>query len=82
MRENSINLVKTCIKCQIHANAHHILMSEYHNFGTLIPFAQWDIDLLGLFPKALAWKNYLAVVIDKFTLGEKYNSGHMPHRHS
>lgn len=42
-------------------------MSEYHTFGTPNPFAQWGIDLLGPFSKALAGKNYLIVAIDHFT---------------
>lgn len=29
MKEDSINLMKTCNKCQIHANEHHISMTEY-----------------------------------------------------
>lgn len=33
-KEESVNLVKTCTKCQIHTNKHHILMSEYHTFST------------------------------------------------
>lgn len=42
-------------------------MSNYHTFGTPILFAQWAIDLLGLFPKALAGKNYLVVATDNLT---------------
>lgn len=67
MTKDSINLVKTCTKCQIHANEHHIQISEYHTFGTSIPFAHWGIDHFGLFPKALASKNYLIVTIIHFT---------------
>lgn len=67
MKEDSMNLVKACIKCQIHANEHHISMSEYYNFGTLIPFVQCGIDFLGPFPKATGGKNHLVVVIDHFT---------------
>lgn len=66
-KENSINFVKICNKCQIHANEHHILMTEYHIFGTPIPFAHWRIDLFGLFPKATTRKNHLFVAIDHFT---------------
>lgn len=53
MKEDSANSVKTCTKCQVHANEHHIPMSEYHTLGTLIPFAQWGIYLLGLFLRHL-----------------------------
>lgn len=42
-------------------------MSEYHTFDTQIPFAQWGIDLLGPFPKAVGGMNHLVVVIDHFT---------------
>lgn len=34
MKKDYINLVKTCTKCQIHTNKHHILMS---NTTPLIP---------------------------------------------
>lgn len=42
-------------------------MNLYHIYGMLILFAQWGIDLLGPFPKAVAGKNHLAVAIDHFT---------------
>lgn len=62
-----MNLVKKCTKCQIHANEHHFPMSEYHSFGTLIPFVQWAIDILGPFLKTSIGKNYLILAIDHFT---------------
>lgn len=67
MKEDSVNLLKTCSKCKIHANEHHIPMSEYHTFGTPILFAQWGIDLLGPFPMDLVGKNYLIVAVNHFT---------------
>lgn len=67
MKEDSINLVKACTKGHIHANEHHIPLTEYKIFGTQIPFSKWGIDLLGPFPKAAAKKNHLVVAIDHFT---------------
>lgn len=72
MKEDSVNPVKTCTKCKINANEHHILMSEYHTFG-LIPFAQWGIDLLHPSLKALASKSYRIVAIDLYPMGRSEN---------
>lgn len=67
MIEDSINLVKNCTECQIHANKHHILMLEYHTFGTSILFVQWELTSWVPIPKHFQEKNYLVVAIDHFT---------------
>lgn len=67
MKEYSVNLVKVCPRCQIHANENNISMSEYHTFVTPILFAQWGIDPLGPFSKATSGKNHLVIAIDHFT---------------
>lgn len=67
MTKDAENLVPTCPKCQIHSNEHHLATNLYHIFKTPIPFAQWGIDFLGSFQKALAGKNHFVVAIDHFT---------------
>lgn len=67
MQEDSKEIVWACPQCQIHSNNHHVSQNEYHSITSLIPFAQWGMNLLGPFPRAQGGKEYLVVVVDYFT---------------
>lgn len=61
-------LIKTCRKCQEHAN--HILVpgEDMHLITTPWPFDAWGIDILGPFPTATGQRKFLIVAIDLFTI--------------
>lgn len=67
MKEDAKNLVRTCLKCQVHANEHYFPMNQYHIFWYANSICIVGIDLLGPFPKALARKNHLVVAFNHFT---------------
>nr|MBM1113461.1 hypothetical protein [Klebsiella pneumoniae] len=67
MESDAVHLVKTCRKCQIHANIHHNPSMHLTSLCNPVPFCQWGMDLLGPFPKAPGNKDFLVVAIDYFT---------------
>lgn len=49
------------------ANVHHLPTPEFHSLTNLIPFYQWDVDIVGSFLKVVGGKEFLIVGIDHFT---------------
>ena len=67
MQKQAQEYVKKCDQCQRFA-------PNIHQSGRLLnpisrpwPFAQWGLDIVGLFPKAAGNKRYLLVATDYFT---------------
>ena len=67
MQKEAQEYVKKCDQCQRFA-------PNIHQSGRLLnpisrpwPFAQWGLDIVGLFPKAAGNKRYLLVATDYFT---------------
>lgn len=67
MEVHATSFVRKCKKCQVHANLHHLPTYELHSVSTPIPFFQWGMDNVGLFPKVAGNNEFLFVVVDYFT---------------
>ena len=59
--------VKTCDKCQRFSNLIRQPSEELTPMTAPWPFAQWGLDIIGLFPTALRHLKFLVVGIDYFT---------------
>ncbi|XP_057755308.1 uncharacterized protein LOC130974437 [Arachis stenosperma] len=64
---DSIQLVKSCDKCQRHANIHQAAPHQLSTISAERPFGTWGIDLIGPFPTASVQLRYLIVAIDYYT---------------
>ncbi|GKU96257.1 hypothetical protein SLEP1_g9509 [Rubroshorea leprosula] len=64
MQEDAKRFVQ---KCQFFAHLTHQPVEELTNMVTPWPFAQWGIDLLSLFIKAVGGATHLVVSVDYFT---------------
>ncbi|XP_025625973.1 uncharacterized protein [Arachis hypogaea] len=64
---DSIQLVKSCDKCQRHANIHQAAPHQLSTISAERPFGTWGIDLVGHFPTAPGQLRYLIVAIDYYT---------------
>ncbi|XP_015939174.1 uncharacterized protein LOC107464731 [Arachis duranensis] len=64
---DSIKLVKSCDKCQRHANIHQAAPHQLSIISGERPFGTWGIDLVGPFPTAPSQLRYLIVAIDYYT---------------
>ena len=59
--------VKKCDQCQRFAPNIHQPGEVLNPLSSPWPFAQWGLDIMGLFPKAVGNKKYLLVCTDYFT---------------
>ncbi|XP_025674254.1 uncharacterized protein [Arachis hypogaea] len=64
---DSIQLAKSCDKCQRHANIHQAAPHQLSTISAERPFGSWGIDLVGPFPAAPGQLRYLVVAIDYYT---------------
>ncbi|XP_015944568.1 uncharacterized protein LOC107469701 [Arachis duranensis] len=64
---DSIQLTKSCDKCQRHANIHQAAPHQLSIISAERPFGSWGIDLVGPFPTAPGQLRYLIVAIDYYT---------------
>nr|XP_025665276.1 uncharacterized protein LOC112763957 [Arachis hypogaea] len=64
---DSIQIVKSCDKCQRHANIHQAAPHQLSIISAERPFGTWGIDLVGPFPTAPGQLWYLIVAIDYYT---------------
>ncbi|XP_016185408.1 uncharacterized protein LOC107627044 [Arachis ipaensis] len=64
---DSMQLVKNCNKCQMHANIHQATPHQLSIISAERPFGTWGIDLVGPFPTAPGQLRYLIVAIDYYT---------------
>ncbi|XP_057746519.1 uncharacterized protein LOC130965775 [Arachis stenosperma] len=64
---DSIQLTKSCDKCQRHANMHQAAPHQLSIISAEQPFGSWGIDLVGPFPTAPGQLRYLIVAIDYYT---------------
>ncbi|GKV13712.1 hypothetical protein SLEP1_g24699 [Rubroshorea leprosula] len=61
------NYVKKCSTCQFNVENIHMLGEMLSSLSSPWPFAQWGVDLLGLFVKGKGGCTYLVVAVDYFT---------------
>jgi len=59
-------MVRTCDKCQKFAAILRVPSTTITPIVNPLPFATWEMDILGPFPKATGQRNYLFVVVDYF----------------
>ena len=59
--------VKKSDQCQRFAPNTHQLGGVFNPLSSPWPFAQWGLDIVGLFPKAARNKRYLLISMDYFT---------------
>ena len=67
MQKEAQKYVKKCDQCQRYAPNIHQPGGVLNPLSSLWPFAQWGIDIVGPFPKAVGNKKYLLVCTDYFT---------------
>ena len=66
MQREAQEYVKKCDQCQRFAPSIHQLGGVLNPLSSLWPFAQWGLDIVGPFPKAVGNRKYLLVDTDYF----------------
>jgi hypothetical protein len=64
--QDVVELVKTYKACQFHAKQIHMPTQTLQMIPPLWPFAVWELDIMGPFPRAVGGYRLLYVAIDKF----------------
>ena len=67
MQKEAQEYIKKCDQCQRFAPNIHQLKGVLNPLSSPWPFAQWGLDIVGLFPKAVGNKKYLIVYTNYFT---------------
>ena len=67
MRQDAMEFVRKCDKCQRFANIQHQPSNELISLVAPWPFSQWGIDILGPFPPATGQRKFLIVAVEYFT---------------
>ena len=67
MQKEAQEYVRMCDQCQRFAPNIHQPGGVLNHFSNRWPFAQWGLDIVSHFPKALGNKKYLLVSTDYFT---------------
>ena len=67
MQREALEYVRKCDQCQRFAPSIHQLGGVLNSLSSPWPFAQWGLDIVRPFPKAVGNKKYLLVGIDYFT---------------
>ena len=67
MQREVLEYVKKCDQCQWYASSIHKPGGILNPLSSPWPFAQWGLDIVGPFPKAVGNKKYLLVGTDYFT---------------
>ena len=67
MQKKAQEYVKKCDQCQRFAPYIHQPEGVLNPLSSTWPFAQWGLDIVGPFPKAIGSKKYLLVGTDYFT---------------
>ena len=67
MQKEAQEYVKKCDQCQRFTPNIHQPGGVLNPLSSPWPFAQWGLDIVGLFPKAVGNKKYLLVCTDYFT---------------
>ena len=67
IQKSSQEYVKKCNQCQRYASNIHQPGGVLNPLSSPWPFAQWGLDIVGPFPKAIRNRRYLIVATDYFT---------------
>ncbi|MCH81511.1 RNA-directed DNA polymerase (Reverse transcriptase) [Trifolium medium] len=65
--KDSTEYVRSCDKCQRHANIHHSPAETLQSVTSPWPFLKWGVDILGPFTTAANQVKFLIVAINYFT---------------
>lgn len=67
MQADAMSMVRRCDKCQRFAKLIHRPATDLTAIHSPVPFAKWDMDILGLYTPATGQRWYMFVAIDYFT---------------
>ena len=67
IQQDTADYVKKCDQCQRHAPIIHQPGENLISVTSPWPFAQWGLDIIGLFPRATGIRRFVLVVTDYFT---------------
>ena len=67
MRNDAAEYVRKCERCQKHAHLIHQPTGHLNPISSLWPFTQWELDILGPFPRATGNRRFVLVAVDYFT---------------
>ncbi|MDV3140054.1 MAG: DDE-type integrase/transposase/recombinase, partial [Sweet potato little leaf phytoplasma] len=67
MLKDSLDHVKRCHQCQIHADVYQQPPEALHSMVSPWPFYMWGMDIIGKFPTAPGQLKFVVVAIDYFT---------------
>jgi len=67
MKEDAVDFIKKCDRCQRHASMQRQLAAPLSQLSAPWPFTQWGMDILGPFPSAPRQHKFLIFAIDYFT---------------
>ena len=67
MQKDAVEYVCKCKQCQKHAPLIHQLAGHLNLVSSPWPFAQWGLDILSSFPRALGNRRFVLVAVDYFT---------------
>ena len=67
MRQDAVDLVQRCPKCQAHQTVPHAPATKYQPITGPWPFARWGVDIMGPFHTAAGNVKHLILAIDYFT---------------
>jgi len=64
MQKDAQSYMKVCDRCQHFSNVIRQLTEELTTMSAPYPFAQWGLDIVGLFPMAVQQLKFLIMGID------------------
>ena len=67
MQKDAADYVRKCEKCQKHAPSIHQPAGSLNPISSPWPFAQWGLDIVGPFPRAMGNRRFILVAVDYFT---------------
>ena len=67
MQKDAIEYVQKCEQCQRHTPLVHQPAGYLNPVNSPWPFAQWGLDILSSFPRAMSNWRFVLVAIDYFT---------------
>ena len=67
MHKDAVEYVWKCEQCQKHAPLIHQPVGSLNPISNPLPFAQWGLDIIGLFPWATGNRRFVLIAVNYFT---------------
>ena len=67
MQKDTNEYARKCEQCQKHAPMIHQSAKNLNPINSPWPFAQWGLDIVGPFPRAIGNRRFVLVAVDFFT---------------